>query len=135
MIPTLCDFAGIEVPTELAGHSVKPLTQSSGRPKEWRKDVVVENEGSRVLVSERHKYAVYDHGEPREMLVDLTSDPGEMHNLAVDSKYASLLAGHRNRLRAWYDSKRMAARSERLAGDRTREKSRRRHPNPCKKRL
>jgi choline-sulfatase len=104
LIPTLCDFAGIEVPTELAGHSVKPLTQSSGRPKEWRKDVVVENEGSRVLVSERHKYAVYDHGEPREMLVDLKSDPGEMDNLAVDSKHASLLVDHRNRLRAWYDS-------------------------------
>ena len=103
LIPTLCDCAGIAAPSELAGKSVRPLTDSSNKRQSWRNKIVFENEGSRVLVTERHKYAVYDHGEPREMLVDLQSDPGEMNNLAVDPQYADLLARHRRRLREWYD--------------------------------
>lgn len=103
LIPTLCDFAGIEIPHELAGRSVQPLTTSTKERHPWRESLVVENEGSRVLVTERHKYAVYDHGDPREMLVDLKSDPGEMRNLAVEAEYAHILAQHRRLLRKWYD--------------------------------
>ncbi len=103
IIPTLCDFAGIPTPGELAGRSVKLLTASPDTRFSWRENLVVENEGSRVLVSRRYKYAVYDHGEPREMLVDLESDKGEMNNLAVKPRYADLLARHRRWLRDWYD--------------------------------
>jgi arylsulfatase A-like enzyme len=104
LIPTLCAFAGIEAPSPLAGRSVKPLTTSARKRHPWRECLVVENEGSRVLVSARHKYAVYDHGEPREMLIDLKSDPGEMKNLAIDPQHVDVLAQHRRLLRRWYET-------------------------------
>jgi len=103
LIPTLCDFAGIEIPPPLAGRSVKPLATAANQEHPWRETLVVENERSRVLVSERHKYAVYDHGELREMLLDLKTDPGEMKNLATDPQHAEILAQHRRLLRQWYD--------------------------------
>lgn len=103
LIPTLCDFAGIEIPPPLAGRSVKPLVNAANETHRWRDHLVVENERSRVLISARHKYAVYDQGEPREMLIDLKADPGEMNNLATDSQHAKILAQHRAFLRRWYD--------------------------------
>ena len=78
LIPTLCDFAGIPAPKELAGRSVKPLAMGVEPPAAWRVCLVAENEGSVMLWSQQYKYAVYDHGEPREMLIDVQHDPGEM---------------------------------------------------------
>jgi len=103
LIPTLCDLAGIDAPSALAGRSVKSLTTTSDRQHPWRDSLVVENEGSRILISGRFKYAVYDRGEPRELLVDLKSDPGEMNNLAVDPQHDDVLAQHRRLLRMWYE--------------------------------
>ena len=103
LIPTLCEFAGIQIPASLSGHSVKSLTTSANKRHRWRDNLVFENEGSRVLVTERNKYAVYDHGEPREMLFDLESDPGEMNNLAVDPRHMNILTQHRRLLCKWYD--------------------------------
>lgn len=102
LIPSLCDFAGVEIPSALAGRSIKPLATGGRAEQPWRGCLAFENEGCRVLVSERHKYAVYDHGDLREMLVDLQADPGEMNNLARDPDQAEVLARHRNLLRQWY---------------------------------
>jgi arylsulfatase A-like enzyme len=102
LIPTLCDFAGIEPPPGLAGRSIKPLTAARNSRQTWRDCLVIENEASRFLVGNRFKYAVYRDGEPREMLVDLKADPGEMKNLAVDPKQADILSQHRRLLRKWY---------------------------------
>jgi arylsulfatase A-like enzyme len=103
LIPTLCECAGIETPSPLTGRSVKPLTTSPLKRHPWRDSLVFENEGSRILVSERHKYVVYDHGEPREMLIDLKSDPGEINNLAIDPQHDDVLTQHRHLLRKWYE--------------------------------
>ena len=102
LIPTLCDFAGIAKPPALAGRSVKPLAVAPDAQHDWRNSLVVENQGSRILCSERFKYTVYDHGLPREMLINLEDDPGEMTNLAVDPSYRETLAEHRRLLRTWY---------------------------------
>lgn len=103
LIPTLCDFAGIEAPSGLAGRSVKPLTLSPNEPVPWRNTLVIENEISRILISENYKYAVYDHGEQRELLIDIKADPGEMNNLASDKRYLDVVASHRLLLRQWYE--------------------------------
>ena len=102
LIPTLCDFAGVDIPSSLAGRSVKQLATAANGTQTWRDYLVFENERSRILVTEHHKYAVYDRGELREMLVDLRTDPGEMTNLAPDSQHAQTLARHRRLLRQWY---------------------------------
>jgi choline-sulfatase len=102
LIPTLCDFAGIPVPGTLQGRSVKPLATQADPNAAWRECLVAENESSRVLWSDRYKYAVYDHGQPREMLVDLENDPGEMRNLAVEPEYDAIVSRHRKLLKQWY---------------------------------
>jgi arylsulfatase A-like enzyme len=102
LIPTLCDFAGISVPSALKGRSIRPLATRAERNDSWRGCLAAENESSRVLWSDRYKYAVYDRGQPREMLIDLENDPGEMRNLAVKSEYEAIVRRHRELLQQWY---------------------------------
>lgn len=40
-------------------------------------------------------------GRPREQLINLQTDPGEMVNLAVESSYQQVLQEHRDRLAQW----------------------------------
>ena len=101
LIPTLCDFANVPVPSALKGRSVRALAE--GRtPPVWRDAQVVENGDSRMVRSARYKYIVYASGARREMLVDMKSDPGEMNNLAQDPASASVLNEHRQLLKTWY---------------------------------
>jgi len=101
LIPTLCDFAGIPAPKELSGQSVRALAE--GRtPKSWRGCLVVESGRSRLVRTDRTKYIVYQSGSPREQLIDLTQDPGEMKNLASDPACAEVLKEHRWLLKQWY---------------------------------
>jgi choline-sulfatase len=102
LIPTLCDFAGIETPGNRPGRSLRPLTVKPSTAEPWRDSLVVENEGSRILLTQNYKYAVYKGGEPREMLIDRTNDPGEMTNLATDPQHAPIVTQHRRLLRRWY---------------------------------
>jgi arylsulfatase A-like enzyme len=52
----------------------------------------------RMVKSQRCKYCAHDHGEHREALVNLESDPGEMVNLARDTKQHKVLAEYRQML-------------------------------------
>lgn len=101
LIPTLCDFAGIQSPSSLKGRSVRALAEGSA-PAAWRDTLVAENGNSRMLRSERYKYVVYGSGTPREMLIDMVADPGEMKNLVHDPASAPALMKHRELLKEWY---------------------------------
>jgi arylsulfatase A-like enzyme len=108
LLPTLLDFAGLEVPKELPGRSLLPL--AFGQPvASWRQYVVVQNDMAqggevdglrpriqgRMVRSDRYKYCVFSRGYQRESLVDMETDPGEMINLASAPKYRSVLLQHR----------------------------------------
>ncbi|MFQ5808182.1 MAG: sulfatase, partial [Armatimonadota bacterium] len=97
LIPTLCDYAGAEPPDDLQGVSVRPLAEGR-EPESWRKDLWLEDQVGFMVHTGRHKYQLYDEGEPREMLTDLESDPGEMKNLASDPRHAPVLTDLRRRL-------------------------------------
>ena len=101
LIPTLCDFAGIPVPPDLKGASVRPLSEGRA-PESWRKSVVAEGGDWRMLRSEHFKYTVYASGARREMLTDMVKDPGEMKNLALQPEFTPVLAEHRQLLKEWY---------------------------------
>ncbi|MEF8788256.1 MAG: sulfatase/phosphatase domain-containing protein, partial [Planctomycetota bacterium] len=102
LLPTLCDYAGIEPPQGLPGRSARPL--AAGRPPEsWRDQVVTESSIGRMLRTDRWKYCVYNRGEPREQLNDKKKDPGEMHNLAVEPGHEAVLDEMRGRLARWMD--------------------------------
>ena len=66
---------------------------------DWRTGVFSENARGRMVRTARYKYCWYKNGNPRDMLIDMEDDPGEMKNLAVDPKYAPVIAEHRELLR------------------------------------
>jgi arylsulfatase A-like enzyme len=102
LLPTLCDYAGIEPPAGLPGRSLRPLAEGKAAPK-WRDYVVSESQNGRMLRTDRFKYCLYDEGENREQLTNLKDDPGEMRNLAEDPSFRGVLDQHRQLLKSWVD--------------------------------
>ena len=99
-LPTLCDYAGISIPDYLLGRSLQSLAEGKG-DNARRPYVVAENNTGRMLRTSRYKYCVYISGTPRESLVDLQKDPGEMRNLVALPEYRDVLNKHRNYLKQW----------------------------------
>jgi arylsulfatase A-like enzyme len=100
LLPTLCEYAGISPPGDLPGRSLRPLLEAhpvSG----WRDHVVAESRNGRMVRTARFKYCVYEHGQHREMLIDMRRDPGEMKNLAEVPEYRDELNRHRRLLMSW----------------------------------
>lgn len=89
--PTILDWAGVDIPKVMQGESLVP-TYTSPAP-EWRNEFLFEHEfkharipKSEGLISLSEKYFRYLSPAPaHEEFYDLTADPGELHNLAVDS--------------------------------------------------
>ncbi len=100
LLPTLCDYAGISPPADLPGRSIRLLLD--GHPTgDWRDHVVTESRNGRMVRTAGFKYCVYEHGQRREMLIDLKRDPGEMNNLAELPEYRDELNRHRRLLARW----------------------------------
>jgi arylsulfatase A-like enzyme len=109
LIPTLCDYAGIAVPENLPGLSLRDAARdprpyvvvsdrlAQGAPVEGRLPIP----DGRMLRAQRYKYCVYSEGRQRESLVDLDRDPGEMINLAADPRFKPVLEAHRAMLAEW----------------------------------
>ena len=95
LLPTLCDFAGIQPPSGLPGRSIKPLAIGKA-PSDWRREVLIEFTGGRTVRGARYKYSRWNDGA--EMLIDMENDPGERKNLAPDPTMASVLEEHRRLL-------------------------------------
>ena len=85
LYPTLCELAGLEVPSGLPGLSFAPLLHDNAKEYNGRKYLVLENELGFMARDTRFKYALYDNGD--EMLIDTSNDPGEMLNIAGNSSY------------------------------------------------
>ena len=100
LLPTVCDYAGLEVPDGLSGKSLRPLTVSNHVDR-WRDYLVTENHTGRMVRSTDFKYCVYREGELRESLVDMRHDPGEMQNLVTAPEYERTLDQHRRYLQRW----------------------------------
>ncbi len=98
LMPTLGDYAGIEMPEDLTGLSFRPLVEGK-QPVTWRKFLPVESEIGRMIVTERYKYMRYDEGKNKEQLIDLIEDPGEMQKAGFDkikeADYRATLRHHR----------------------------------------
>jgi choline-sulfatase len=98
LMPTLCDYAGIEPPPGLPGRSVRRIVER-GSQSGWRQDVAIECSGSRSVRTSRFKYTLFEGPGKRELLTDMNKDPGEMTNLVSNPRFAAVLADHRKRLR------------------------------------
>ena len=102
--PTMLDLAGLSVPKEMQGRSLRPLLQGI-TPKDWRQDTFCEHlmnhggipkwEGVR---GDGFIYARYFQQKPvYEYLHDLKSDPDQLKNFADDPAYAEKLGAMRTR--------------------------------------
>jgi len=102
LLPTFCDYAGIEIPEKLHGVSMRSLAEGRNI-RRWRDFVVSESQLGRMLRTDRFKYCIFASGENREQLTDLKNDPGEMRNLAGIEQYKDVLDMHRRLLRQWIE--------------------------------
>ncbi len=114
VLPTLLDFAGVDTGAKqggsLRGRSLRPLLEAGDTMKaatDWRGAVFMESRIDRkdielrMVRTDQFKYTLMDRGRFREMLFDMEADPGEMVNLAVESRFADVLNEHRKRLHDW----------------------------------
>lgn len=96
--PTILDFAGVEIPDEMQGRSLRPLLQGKA-PKDWRVAFYYRYyeypQPHRVLPhygvrTERYKLVHYPTTDEWE-LFDLQVDPHEIRNLYNDPTYAGVV--------------------------------------------
>lgn len=108
MLPTICDYAGIEPPPSMRGVSLRGVIEKPDKP--GQEFVVSEMAGhangpgrSFMVRTDRYKYMFFPaaSGEPAEMLFDMKADPGEMKNLAGETSLAGELQRHRQLLARW----------------------------------
>jgi len=102
--PTLLDYAGLPVPAEMQGRSLRPLVEKA-EVRAWRTDFFYEHHfGPKIIPpsegvrNERWKYVRYVNESPViEELFDLKRDPLEARNLAGEPKHAAMLTEMRER--------------------------------------
>ncbi|MGC9452569.1 MAG: sulfatase family protein [Oceanipulchritudo sp.] len=121
IIPTLLDFAGAPIPSQLPGASVKPLVTGQAGAATWRDHCVLQTEfggwgtdqqsgvKGRCVVTDQYKYVCYedstDPGNPdNEQLFHLPTDPGEVNNLAGSTDHRILLHQLRRALLDYMDA-------------------------------
>lgn len=94
LLPTFCDWAGIPVPPEMEGRSLRGLVENNAL-KSWRQSVPVESAIGRAVITDKFKYCRYNIGANREQLINLDADPWEQVNAINDascSREAGMLA-------------------------------------------
>jgi len=90
LLPTVCDYAGINGVADPRGRSLRPLLEN--KPVQWRKTLGVESQIGRMVVSEdRFKYVKYDLKKTEEQLLNLNEDPYETKHFTNDPRFADKL--------------------------------------------
>jgi len=99
--PTVADLCGAAAPEHLQGASLKPLLldPSARWTRPARTQVMRGKRMGYSVRTERWRYTEWSGGTAGSELYDYENDPGEMRNLAADSKYASVIAELRTQLK------------------------------------
>jgi len=104
--PTLLDIAGISIPSEVQGESLKPILDGKS-PENWRSSLLYTYYGSRSshnvkmhygIRTRRHKL-IHFPGTDEWELYDLDSDPSEMTNLYNREEYSRFRTGMEKELK------------------------------------
>ncbi|GAB5552758.1 MAG: hypothetical protein Sapg2KO_23490 [Saprospiraceae bacterium] len=90
LLPTVCDYAGIQGVSDPRGRSLRPLFE--GKKVDWRATLGVESEiGKMVVHKDGLKYIRYDAAGLEEQLLNLKEDPFETTHFTNDPKYQQQL--------------------------------------------
>ena len=109
LLPTMCDYAGVEPPAGIRGTSLRPLVEQPDLPgvefvvSELQPDPERTQMRGRMVRSTRYKYVIFSEGRNPEMLFDLQNDPLETNNLAYQGKMQDEVTRHRALLRRWIE--------------------------------
>lgn len=100
LAPTILDYAGVEIPSDIQGRSLRPVVENEGKaPEGWRTAVyyhyyeypswhsVKRHYGIRT---ERYKLIHFYNDVDEWELYDLKKDPKEMKSVYDDPEYASV---------------------------------------------
>ena len=88
--PTLCDMAGLDYPSYVAGKSMVPVLENPG--KKIRREALTQTiYDGYTIITERYRYTRWGDGGPKmQELYDKRHDPVEMINLAENKKYSRI---------------------------------------------
>lgn len=119
MFPTLCDLAGIAVQDSCDGESITPLISGAESDRSWtRRHIFSESvlinkpeHAGCMIRRDEWKYARYLDG--REELYNLSDDPDENRNLAVDSEFHAIRTKLRAEVDAFWEPNRQIERYDR----------------------
>lgn len=104
--PTFLELAGVPIPAWVQGRSMVPFLRGE-EPKNWRQEWLYEYyeypgemmvRKNRGIRTERYKFIHYYEAPEEFELYDLAKDPGELHNLYGEPRYASLAGELRQRM-------------------------------------
>ena len=105
LMPSVCEWTGAELPYGRPGVSYKDAAEKGAKGQDY---IVTETNFNQtagtlgwMVRTPKYKYVVYDKGQYREQLFDMSEDRLEMRNLAVESKYRDVLEEHRAILKNW----------------------------------
>lgn len=97
--PTLLDFAGVPVPSEMQGVSLRPLLEGE-TPEDWRTAIYYhyyeyphgwhEVKRHRGVRTERYKLIHFYNDIDTWELFDLQTDPNELNNVYGDLEYQEI---------------------------------------------
>lgn len=99
LYPSICDFAGLPIPVQCEGSSVKMLSQ--GKDQNWRNSAVVKWQTGVSLMTPQYRYTEWrnaDNNIVAQMMFDCKKDPLENQNLISDPSYQEIIAQMQKRL-------------------------------------
>jgi arylsulfatase A-like enzyme len=105
LMPSICEWTGAELPHGRQGVSYKDAAEegAAGQPFIVTETNFNQTAGTLgwMVRTPKYKYVLYDKGQYREQLFDMSEDRLEMRNLAVEAKYRDILLEHRAILENW----------------------------------
>ena len=105
LMPSVCEWTGAEHPHGRQGVSYKDAAEegAAGQPFIVTETNFNQTAGTLgwMVRTPKYKYVLYDKGQYREQLFDMSEDRMEMRNLAVEAKYRDILMEHRGILENW----------------------------------
>lgn len=109
IIPTICGFTGVAAPAGLKGVDLSKRIVNN--TVVLRDTLVIETDfadndvllgiSGRAVISGNYKYIFYSKGTIKEQLFDLSKDPGEMNNLALQSSGKKVRLVMHDYLKKW----------------------------------
>ena len=105
LMPSICEWTGASLPAGRRGVSYVDVVEKGSAGQDF---IVTETNFNQtagtlgwMVRTPKYKYVLYDKGQYREQLFDMSEDRDEMRNLAVESKYSDVLLEHRAILENW----------------------------------